>query len=83
VHFFLQDFTRTLLNSCAGEEGIVPSKKLSLYFILFSAMALGTLLYDRLPTLRLPQLGFRPNSTVVVERIPWREARQFGVTYRN
>ncbi len=46
-------------------------------------MALGTLLYDRLPTLRLPQLGFRPNSTVVVERIPWREARQFGVTYRN
>jgi hypothetical protein len=61
----------------------MPSKKLSLYFILFSGMALGTFLHHRLPALRLPRLGFQAHSTVVVERIPGPEARRFGVSYRN
>jgi len=53
----------------------MPSKKLSLYFILFSVMALGSLLEFRIPRIR--------STTLVVERIPAREAQKMGVSYRN
>ncbi len=61
----------------------MPSKKLSLYFILFSVMALGSLLEFRFPRIHLPRLGIQASSTIVVERIPLREAREIGVSYGN
>lgn len=61
----------------------MPSKKLSLYFILFSVMAIGSLADFSFPRVRLPRLGLQGNPTVVVERIPLREAQKMGVSYRN
>jgi hypothetical protein len=61
----------------------VPSRKLSLYFILFSVMALGALLEVRFPPIRLPRLSLKGSSTVIVERIPLREAQKMGVSYGN
>jgi hypothetical protein len=61
----------------------MPSKKLSLYFVLFSVMALGSLVEFRFPRIRLPRLGLQAGSTVVVERIPLREAQKLGVSYGN
>ena len=61
----------------------MPSRKLSLYFILFFVMALGSLLAVRFPQIRLPRLSLQGSPTVVVERIPWREAQKMGIRYRN
>jgi hypothetical protein len=58
----------------------MPSRKISVNFILFSGMLFAIYLSMKFPSIRMPRLKLGPDAAVVVERIPLREAQSLGIT---